>query len=134
MRLLRSSLGLLLLLAAGAARAGDPWSRLAIGMSAEETLSALGEPLLKNVGKGFEIWIYDNHAEVLFFGNVIGWSTPGTGPLAKRTADVWQANGGKNDFRTVLAMLPPPKPKPTPRDLILRKKAPEWRPALRWMR
>lgn len=114
------------------ASASEAWSQLSIGMSQEETLSALGEPVLRNTGRGLELWIYDNHAEVLFLGNVIGWSTPVARDAPRKTADVWQANGGRNDYRTVLLMLPPPKvkPQPAPNPKVL---AP-WRPPLRYWR
>ena len=77
------------------ARDPDGWNQLKLGMTSPEALEALGDPLLKSVGRGFELWIYDRHAEVLFYGGVgIGWTTPKSQKTGKRVADVWQYDQG----------------------------------------
>ncbi|MDB6094094.1 MAG: hypothetical protein JWM32_1656 [Verrucomicrobia bacterium] len=126
-------LSLLLCLLPSLGRSAERWSQLTLGMSPEETILAIGEPLMRNAGRGLEVWIYDHDAEVLFLDGVIGWSTPAGGALPRQTADVWQANQGKNDYRAVLLMLPPPKPRPVP----LKKRGTReqvWRPALQLLR
>lgn len=69
---------LFLLLASPAWAVGrGGWDTLKVGMSALETSQALGSPLIRNVNKGFELWIYDGRAEVLFFrGPVVAWTPP----------------------------------------------------------
>jgi len=101
----------LLLLVPCLTHGADRWAQLKLGMTADETVAALGEPLVRNSGRGFELWIYDRDAEVLFFGDLIGWTTPSAGPVSHRVADVWLANQGRDDFRTVLARLPAPRTK-----------------------
>lgn len=46
-------------------------------MTPAATFAALGKPLLRTAGRGFELWIYDHNAEVVFFrGPVIAWTAP----------------------------------------------------------
>lgn len=53
------------------------WSRLKDGLTAEQTTEALGKPLIRTYGRGFEVWIYDSHGEVLFAGGpAMGWTQP----------------------------------------------------------
>lgn len=57
--------------------AAEGWSVLKAGMSRADTESALGDPMFKNVARGFEVWFYDRGAEVLCFqGFVIAWTAP----------------------------------------------------------
>lgn len=57
--------------------AAEGWSVIKSGMSRGEATSALGDPLFKNVGRGFEVWLYDGGAEVLCYrGVVVAWTTP----------------------------------------------------------
>src|SRR4051794_6995105 len=87
--IVRSMVPLLLFLAGSLAGAED-WSQLHIGMSAEQATEALGTPLIKNISNGFELWIYDNHAEALFYGGpLIGWTTPTKDTTPGRSVDVW---------------------------------------------
>ena len=125
----------LLLVVTGAARGADCWAQLRLGMTTAEAASALGEPLVRSVGRGFELWIYDHDAEVLFFGDLVGWTTPGAVPSARHSADVWQANGGQDDFRAVLARLPAPRSQPARRAATApaaEQREIAWRPALRF--
>lgn len=53
------------------------WPLLKLGMTPGETIGALGVPLIRSASRGFELWIYDGRAEVLFFrGPVIAWTAP----------------------------------------------------------
>src|SRR4051812_43734805 len=88
----------LLALASGLASAAENWAQLKLGMTAEETLAALGRPTLRTTGRGFEIWIYDNGAEALLFGSLIGWTTPASTSATTRSRDVWQENRGRGYF------------------------------------
>jgi len=67
------------------------WSALKIGMTPAETMGALGEPLIRTSGQGFDIWIYDNQAEAVFYGPLVGWTSPRTATAQAQTVDVWQA-------------------------------------------
>lgn len=65
----------ILLTATGHAEEG--WSLLKSGMNRADTATTLGDPLLKNIGRGFEVWLYDGGAEVLCFqGMVVAWTAP----------------------------------------------------------
>lgn len=99
-------LAFLLLLSPGFVRGADSWAQLKIGMTAEETAAAIGKPLFRSEGRGFELWIYDHHAEVLFFGSLIGWTTPGTDKAASQVVDVWQGNHGGVNAPTFLSAIP----------------------------
>lgn len=58
-------------------RATEGWSLLKSGMNRAETATTLGDPLLKNIGRGFEVWLYDGGAEVLcLHGVVVAWTAP----------------------------------------------------------
>ena len=72
---------LLALLSSGLAAVGNGWARLRAGMSPVETAATLGTPLIRSAGRGFELWIYDGRAEVVFFGGpVIAWTAPAGTP------------------------------------------------------
>ena len=90
----------------GFVRGADRWAQLKIGMTAYETAAVIGEPLFRSAGRGFELWIYDRHAEVLFFGSLIGWTTPGTEKAASRVVDVWQDNHRGASAPTFLSAIP----------------------------
>lgn len=109
------------------------WSDLTLGMSAEETVATLGPPMMRCQGRGFERWTYDDGAEALFYGTLIGWTAPGSGPATSRSLDVWSENRSGTTFPTFLALLPrrespatPPAPaaRPAPKT-----GAPIWLPA-----
>jgi hypothetical protein len=72
------------------ARGADGWERLKLGMTTEDAEAMLGAPLIRNQGKGFEKWIYDGRAEVLFYGGVIAWTAPASSPAAHSPTEVWQ--------------------------------------------
>ena len=77
---MRRSTALLFLLALPAlpAAAGPlAWNGLRPGMSAEEAVAALGEPLIRTSARGLEVWIYDSCGEVVFSGGPVkDWSLP----------------------------------------------------------
>lgn len=52
------------------------------GITLEETAEALGQPLIRTYGRGFEVWIYDSRGEVVFAGGerALGWSLPVPNP------------------------------------------------------
>jgi len=92
----RVILPILLLLSASSLVAAEDWSKLKIGMSTEQAAEVLGTPLIRTVANGFELWIYDNHAEALFFGGpLIGWTTPKTSKSPSISVDVWQRKPGQ---------------------------------------
>ena len=107
-------LAFLLLCVPGFLSAADRWAQLKLGMTAEETVAALGEPLIRTVGRGFELWVYDDRAEVLFYGPVIGWTTPGVGPKAGEAHDIWQSDHTGVPTPTFLSQLPRPVIKKSP--------------------
>lgn len=73
----------------------EGWEQLKFGMSTEEAGEALGDPLLKNRGSGFELWIYDNGAEAVFYGGpLVAWTTPSTGKSTGQAVDIWQRKPG----------------------------------------
>lgn len=86
----RSLTGLCLLLSLHQVRADGEWSLLKLGMSGSDVAAVLGRPLLCSKGRGFERWTYDNGAEVLLHGLLIGWTAPGLADVGKRSSDVWQ--------------------------------------------
>lgn len=99
-----------------AGRAAENWSQLKIGMSVEETLATLGQPLLRSTGRGFETWTYDKGGDVLVYGSLIGWTAPASpalAPVAVRSKDVWSENRNL-PYLSFLSLLPPRFP-PTPR-------------------
>lgn len=59
----------------------DAWGRMRTGMTAFDTATLLGAPLIRTTGHGFDMWIYDSCAEVLFYrGPVIAWTAPVSNP------------------------------------------------------
>lgn len=73
----------------------EDWTQLKVGMSPDEAMEFLGDPLMKTSGNGFELWIYDNNAEAVFYGGpLIGWTTPAKGKTKGKTVDVWQRKPG----------------------------------------
>ena len=57
------------------------WSKLKVGMSPLQTVSALSVPVLRSAGRGFELWVYDNRSEVVFYGGaVVAWTVPPPDP------------------------------------------------------
>jgi hypothetical protein len=83
-------------LSAGLLAGAEDWTQLKIGMSTDEAAEALGLPLIRTVANGFELWIYDNHAEAVFYGGpLVGWTTPSKKNSVGRVVDVWQRKAGE---------------------------------------
>lgn len=100
----------------GSLRGVDGWTQLKLGMTAEAAEAALGAPLIRNEGRGFERWIYDGRAEVLFYGGVIAWTAPASAsaPIAHAQMEVWEFyQAAPNRPRDP---IPPRKRAPTPRE------------------
>lgn len=93
-----------LLLTCTHGRAEGGWNRLKLGMTRPEVAAALGHPLFCSKGRGIERWIYDNGAEVLIHGLLIGWTTPGVANAVIRSTDIWQ--NGVVDTRGRAIALP----------------------------
>ena len=94
---------LLLLFAPGPLRAAAEWTQLKLGMTRDQAVAALGEPLIRSSGQDFEVWIYDERAELVFYGVLVGWSSPGAVAMTARTVDVWQVAAGAPRSEFVLA-------------------------------
>jgi hypothetical protein len=91
-----------LALYATSADAKEGWSLMKSGMNRTDTTSALGNPLFKNVARGFEVWLYDGGAEVLCFrGTVVAWTAP---------AGVESSDGRQLDLRPFLRKPAPVAP------------------------
>jgi hypothetical protein len=73
-------------------------------MSRADTATALGDPLLRNIGRGFEVWLYDGGAEVLCFqGMVVAWTAP---------EGVQSSDGRQLDLRPFFAKFTTPPSTP----------------------
>lgn len=60
------------------------WGQLKKGMTPDEALVLLGQPLMRNVNRGYELWIYDSKAEVVFHqGPVMAWTIPTPNPVSE---------------------------------------------------
>lgn len=101
----------LLLISTGSLVGAEDWSQLHLGMSTEQATEALGVPLIKTIANGFELWIYDNHAEALFYGGpLIGWTTPTQKNVPGHAVDVWVRKPGVPATPSfILPRLPVPK-------------------------
>lgn len=89
-----------------------PWDQLKVGMSAEDAITLLGMPVLRIKGRGFETWTYDQGAELLVYGLVVGWTIPAATNGATRGHDVWSAQPRGDYFATLRsAVIRKPAPK-----------------------
>ncbi len=60
------------------------WTELKKGMTPNEALVALGKPLIETKGHGFDVWIYDSKAEVVFHqGPIMAWTIPTPNPVSE---------------------------------------------------
>jgi hypothetical protein len=109
--LLRPSL-IFILLAVSLPAAPQPWARLTLGMTTEQTVALLGSPLLRTRGHGFETWTYDHGAEVLVHGTVVGWTAPASARLLVRSQDVWHGRRPGEHYATLQSGLPAASRKP----------------------
>lgn len=118
---------ILLLLLSGATLPAADWSKLKLGMSALETSAILGEPLMRTAGQGFEVWIYDDQAEVVFYGPVVGWTTPRTIRLTISSHDVWSASSAPGQSAQVLPRPQPASQTPARRVTATKARLPAYR-------
>jgi hypothetical protein len=72
-------------------------------MTGSDVAAVLGRPLICSKGRGFERWTYDDGAEVLLHGLLIGWTAPGLADVGKRSSDVWQT-GNADTFAAAVAL------------------------------
>lgn len=95
-------------------------------MTADETLATLGAPLLRTSGNGFELWTYDRQAEVVFYGDLVGWTSPATNTENPKPVDVWQAKS--IDPYALIWRLPPPgrRPKDKEKESASRSASGQW--------
>ncbi|MEO7413143.1 MAG: hypothetical protein ABIZ81_07285 [Opitutaceae bacterium] len=84
----------------------ENWGQLKLGMTVEETLAALGQPLIRTRGRGFETWTYDKGGDVLMYGSLIGWTAPLSAIVEVRSKDIWRENRN-GPYLTFLSLLPP---------------------------
>jgi hypothetical protein len=92
------------------AAAPPPWARVKVGMTAGQIVSLLGEPLLRSKARGFELWTYDQGAEVLIYGTVAGWTAPVSARLLVRSQDVWRNHPAGDYSATLHSILRQPAP------------------------
>jgi len=60
------------------------WAKIKADMTPDEALELLGQPLFKNINRGYEVWIYDSKAEVVFHqGPVMAWTIPTPNPASE---------------------------------------------------
>lgn len=94
----------LLGLVSPACAAGAGWTHLKAGMAQAETFQLLGKPLIQTRGRGFEVWIYDNNAEAVFYrGPLVAWTAPTGGDSAS-------AQSPQEDISLQPAFLSAPRP------------------------
>lgn len=103
-------IGTVLAFALPAARGGDAWAQLRLGMTADEAVAVLGSPLIRTAGHGFELWTYDNGAEALLFGSLIGWTVSGAANVADRSCDIWRVHRPDARSANFLDALPRSRP------------------------
>ena len=60
------------------------WAQLKTDMTPKEARALLGNPLIRNANRGYEVWIYDSKAEVVFHqGPVMAWTIPTPNPVSE---------------------------------------------------
>jgi hypothetical protein len=123
---------LCLLLGVPLCAAPMPWTQLKVGMAADEIITLLGDPILRSVGRGFETWTYDDGAEVLIYGLVVGWTTPASATTSVRSQDVWRDKPRGEYFATLRAAVRKAAPK-APVIPVAKLPARETRPAAHGM-
>lgn len=75
--MLRSVLTVCALLLPLASQGAGDWTKVKSGITPLEAAEALGQPLIRTHGRGFQVWIYDGQGEIVFAGGpALGWTTP----------------------------------------------------------
>ena len=83
-RLIFASLFSIALCAPTFAASQKDWAKLKTDMTPDEALELLGHPLFRNVNRGYEVWIYDSKAEVVFHqGPIMAWTIPTPNPVSE---------------------------------------------------
>lgn len=79
------------LLVSSTAFAADKWENLKPGMTRAEAAAVLGTELVASSGRGFEIAIYEDKAEVVYLrGQVVAWTAPSASKVQQSPANAWQ--------------------------------------------
>lgn len=94
-----------LLLFPVASQAAENWSQLKLGMSVEETIAALGTPLMRTAGRGFETWTYDKGGDVLIYGSLVAWTAPTPAKATVRRKDIWSEHPNLS-YAAALSLVP----------------------------
>jgi hypothetical protein len=118
----------LLMLLGAFASAGDllaagSWTKLKLGMTAGEAITTIGHPLMRMGKFGLEVWIYDNQAEILLSGSVIGWTCPSVGHQPGVSVDIWQSRGGNTGVIFAPANRMPAAPQAPRRETAVGREA-----------
>lgn len=83
-RLIPASLLFIALCSSAFAVSHKAWAKVKTEMTKDEIVELLGQPLIRNSNRGYEVWIYDSKAEVVFQGGpVIAWTVPTPNPLSE---------------------------------------------------
>lgn len=74
-RLTRCLLLLLGLMVPVLSRGAADWAKMKTGITPTQAAEALGQPLIRTYGRGFQVWIYDGFGEIIFGGGpALGWT------------------------------------------------------------
>jgi len=77
MRFTRHHSLLLGLIAPGLSQGAADWTKVKPGIMPSEAAEAVGRPLIRTYGRGFQVWIYDGAGEIIFGGgSALGWTQP----------------------------------------------------------
>jgi hypothetical protein len=77
----RSLLILLGLMAPALSQGAADWTKVKTGITPTQAAEALGRPLIRTYGRGFQVWIYDGCGEIIFGGGpTLGWTQPSPSP------------------------------------------------------
>lgn len=102
------------LLVSSTAFAADKWENLKTGMTRTEAAAVLGTELVASSGRGFEIAIYENQAEVVYLrGQVVAWTAPTASKAAQSPANAWQFDQVSRVRSTASAAARPAEKRPT---------------------
>ncbi len=77
LRVTRCLLLLLGLMAPAFSQGAADWAKMKTGITPTEAAEAVGKPLIRTYGRGFQVWIYDGCGEIIFGGGpALGWTQP----------------------------------------------------------
>lgn len=76
-----------------AALLANGWDQLKPGMSRDEASTVVGTALITSVGRGFEVAVYDERAELVYLeGRLVAWTSPASRPVPPAPLHTWQFN------------------------------------------